>query len=84
MGSRPAVPRCSTESTSLIGVFLIVLGLVGFAVGHIDFTAREKVIDLGPVEATADKKRSIAIPDVAAATALLAGLGLVLAGQRRA
>lgn len=72
------------KSTALIGVILIVLGVVGFAVGHIDFTTREKVIDLGPVEVTADKKRSIAIPDIAAAIALLAGLGLVFAGQKRA
>lgn len=72
------------KSTALIGVILIVLGVVGFAVGHIDFTTREKVIDLGPVEVNADKKHSIAIPDVAAAIALLAGFGLLLAGQKRA
>lgn len=72
------------KSTALIGVILIVLGVVGFAVGHIDFTTREKVVDLGPIEVNADKKHSIAIPDVAAVLALLAGVGLVLAGQKRA
>lgn len=72
------------NSTAMIGVILIVLGVAGFAVGHIDFTTREKVVDLGPVEVNADKKHSIAIPDVAAAIALLAGAGLVLAGQKRA
>ena len=72
------------KSTALIGVILIVIGLAGFAIGHIDFTTREKVIDLGPVEVNADKKHTIAIPDVAAAIALIAGVGLVLAGQKRA
>ena len=72
------------KSTALIGVILIVLGVIGFAVGHIDFTTREKVIDLGPIEVNADKKHSFPIPDVAAALALLAGVGLVLAGQKRA
>ena len=72
------------KSTALIGVILIALGVVGFAVGHIDFTTREKVIDLGPIEVTADKKRSVAIPDIAAAIALIAGIGLLVAGQKRA
>lgn len=72
------------KSTALIGVILIVLGVIGFAAGHIDYTTREKVIDLGPVEVNADKKHRIAIPDVAAAIALIAGIGLVLAGQKRA
>lgn len=72
------------KSTALIGVILIVIGLIGFAIGHIDFTTREKVVDFGPVQVSADKKHTIAIPDVAAAIALIAGVGLVLAGQKRA
>ena len=71
------------KSTALIGVILIALGIVGFAVGHIGYTTREKVIDLGPIEVNADKKHTIAIPDIAAAIALLAGIGLLLAGQKR-
>lgn len=72
------------KSPALIGVILIVLGVIGFAAGHIDYTTREKVIDLGPVEVSAHKKHRIAIPDVTAAIALIAGVGLVLAGQKRA
>jgi hypothetical protein len=72
------------KSTALIGVILIVLGVVGFAFGHIDFTTKERVVDFGPVHVDADKKHTIAIPDIAAAIALIAGVGLVLAGQKRA
>jgi hypothetical protein len=70
------------KSTALIGAILIALGVVGFAVGHIGFTTREKVVDFGPIQVSADKEHSIAIPDIAAAIALLAGLGLVLAGRK--
>lgn len=72
------------KSAALIGVIPIALGVVGFAVGHIDFTTREKVIDLGPIEVMADKTRSVPIPDIAAAIALIAGIGLLVAGQKRA
>jgi hypothetical protein len=67
-----------------IGIALIILGVVGFAVGHIDFTTKEKVVDIGPLEITADKKHDIAIPDIAAGIALAAGLPLVFVGARKA
>lgn len=70
------------KTTALVGIILIVIGVVGFAVGHISYTTKEKALDLGPIEVTADKKHNIAIPDVAAALALIAGVGLVLAGSR--
>ncbi len=70
------------KGTALAGVVLIVIGVVGFAFGHISYTTKEKAIDLGPIEVMADKKHNIAIPDIAAALALIAGVGLVLAGAR--
>ena len=50
---------------TLVGIILIVLGVVGLAAGGFSFTHKEKVIDLGPIQATADKKESVAIPPVA-------------------
>ncbi len=49
---------------TLVGIILIILGVVGLAAGGFSFTHKEKVIDLGPIEATADKKESVAIPPV--------------------
>ena len=45
---------------TLVGIVLIILGVVGLAAGGFSFTHKEKVIDLGPIEATADKKESVA------------------------
>lgn len=64
------------------GVILIVLGLIGLLWGGITYTTREKVVDLGPVEATREKKHSIPVPPVAGALALLAGIGFVVAARR--
>ena len=47
---------------SLAGLVLIVLGLVALAYQGITYTTREKVIDIGPIEATADRQRTIPLP----------------------
>ena len=39
---------------TLVGIALIVLGIVAFAYQGITYTSREKVIDIGPIHATAD------------------------------
>ena len=68
---------------TLVGIILIVLGVVGLAAGGFSFTHKEKVIDLGPIEATADKKESVAIPPCVGTIALVAGVALVAATSRR-
>ena len=45
----------------LIGVILIVLGLLGLAVGGFSYTTRERVVDIGPVKVDADKQHSVPI-----------------------
>ena len=68
---------------TLVGIILIVLGVVGPAAGGFSFTRKEKIVDLGPIEATADKKESVAIPPVLGTIALVAGVALVAATSRR-
>lgn len=68
---------------ALVGILLIVLGVVGFAMGGFSFTHKDKVVDLGPIEATADKKESVAIPPVLSGVAIVAGVLLVAATSRR-
>ena len=38
---------------SLVGILLIVLGIIGLAYGGITYTRKEKVVDIGPIQATA-------------------------------
>jgi hypothetical protein len=42
------------------------------------------VVDLGPIEASADKKESVPIPPILAGLALVGGVVLLVAGSRRA
>jgi hypothetical protein len=60
-----------------IGVILIVLGLVGLAWGGFSYTTREKIIDVGPIQASKEKTHTVPLPPVAGALALIGGVILV-------
>jgi drug/metabolite transporter (DMT)-like permease len=68
---------------TVVGILLIVLGVVGLALGGFSFTRKEKVVDIGPIEATADEKESVPIPPILGALAIVGGVVLVAAGARR-
>jgi hypothetical protein len=68
---------------TIIGIILIVIGVAGFALGGFSFTKKEKVLDVGPIEATADDKKSVPIPPLVAGIALVTGVVLVVASARR-
>ena len=65
-----------------IGVVLIVLSICSFAYQGIASTTREKVLDIGPIEATAEKQKTIPLPPVFGAMALIGGIALVVIGNR--
>ncbi len=66
----------------LIGVILIVFGVVALAVGGINYTKREKVLDIGPVTAVTEKHESIPLSPIVGIVAVVAGVVLVVAGSR--
>jgi len=63
--------------TKILGLVLIVAGLVGFAWGGFAFTTKEKIIDLGPIQATRDKQHSWPISPIAGALAIAGGVVLL-------
>jgi hypothetical protein len=72
------------KPAALVGFVLIVLGVLGLALGGFSFTRKEKVLDVGPVEATADKKEHLAVPPLLGVLAIVGGVVLVAASARRA
>ena len=66
----------------LVGIVLIVLGIVALAYGGISYTRREKVLDLGPIEATAEKRHTIPMPPVLGGLALAGGVVLLIYGSK--
>jgi uncharacterized membrane protein YidH (DUF202 family) len=66
----------------LIGIVLIVAGILALAAGGIRYTTREKVLDLGPIEATTEKHHSIPLSPIVGIAALVGGIAVLAAGSR--
>ncbi len=60
-----------------IGIALIVMGIAGLAWGGFTFTRTEKAIDLGPIQVTRQSKKTVPIPPLAGAAALIVGLAVI-------
>jgi hypothetical protein len=67
----------------LIGIALILLGIVALSYERITYTTKEKVIDIGPIHATAEREKSIPLPPLLGGLALIAGIGLVAVGYKK-
>lgn len=66
----------------LLAIILIAVGVVAFAYQGITYTTREKVIDLGPIQVTADKTRTLPLPPIVGAIALVGGIVLLVMGSK--
>jgi len=66
-----------------IGIILIVVGIIAFAYHGISITTREKVVDLGPVQVTADKTRTLPLTPIAGGVALVGGIVLLVMGSKK-
>jgi hypothetical protein len=67
----------------ITGIILIVLGVIALAYGGISYTKEEKVLDIGPFEATAKTRETIPLPPLLGGLALAGGVALMIAGSRR-
>lgn len=71
------------KPASLIGIVLIVIGIIALAYGGFSYTKREKVIDAGPVQVSADKEKSVPLPPILGGLCLVGGVVLLSAGNKR-
>jgi hypothetical protein len=60
-----------------------VIGVVALVYQGITYTTREKVLEVGPVEVTAETKKTIPLPPVLGGLALAGGIVLVVVGTRQ-
>jgi len=67
----------------IVGIILIVLGIVALAYGGISYTREETVLDIGPIEATAETRETIPLPPLLGGLALAGGIVLLIAGSKK-
>ena len=68
---------------TIIAIILIAVGVVVFTYQGITYTTREKVVDLGPIQMTAEKTKTIPLPPILGAIALVGGIVLLVVGNRK-
>ncbi len=66
----------------IIGILLIAIGLVALATGGLSYTRREKVVDIGPIEATAERRETIPLSPILGVASLAGGIILLVAGRK--
>ncbi len=71
------------KTNTLLGIILIVVGIVAFAYQGITYTTREKVVDLGPIQVTADKTKTLPLPPIVGGVALVGGIVLLAMGSKK-
>ena len=71
------------RGTVLLGVILLVAGLAGLAWPVISYTKTDKVVDLGPIEVTAQHQKHVPIPPIVGGLAAVAGLVIIVTSGRK-
>ena len=71
------------KSITLVGIALILLGIVAFAYQGISYTSREKIIDVGPLQASVDTKNTIPLSPLLGGFVLVGGIVLVVVGTKK-
>ena len=66
-----------------LGILLIVLGALALAYQGFTYTHQEKVLDVGPIHATAEKQDHVSIPPILGALTLAGGIALLAFGARK-
>lgn len=65
-----------------LGIVLIALGLIGIVWGGVDYTTRQKVVDVGPLHVSREKTHTLPLPPIAGAVLLIGGIALLIAGKK--
>ena len=66
-----------------IGVMLILLGAVALVWQKVTYTKRETVVEVGPVNITADTKKTVPLPPILGGIAIAGGVVLVIVGAKK-
>ncbi len=68
---------------TLAGILFIVLGVFALAYPAISFKSEEKILDIGPIEATKEETKTIPVPPLIAGAAIAGGIIMLAAGAKK-
>jgi len=66
-----------------LGLILIVLGAILLIWTGFTYTKKEKIVDMGPIQVSADKEKSVNWPPYAGGVVLLAGVIILVTSKNK-
>jgi hypothetical protein len=70
------------KPATIIGIVLVIVGVIGFALGGISFSHEKKDVDAGPLQISHKQTKTVPISPILSTIALIGGFGLVVVGAR--
>ena len=67
---------------AIVGVLLIVIGVIALVYEGITYTKSRTVLDIGPIQAKLEEKRTIPLPPILGGIALAGGIVLLIVSAR--
>lgn len=71
------------KASGIVGIFLIVMGVLALAYQGITYTSKKEVIDIGPIEASTETRKTIPVPPLVGGLAIVGGIVLLVTGARK-
>jgi uncharacterized membrane protein len=66
-----------------LGLILTILGIVMLVWTGFSYTKKEKVVDAGPIEISADKEKSVNWPPYVGGVVLIAGVVILITSKKK-
>ena len=66
-----------------LGILLVTLGALALVYQGFTYTRQEKILDVGPVHATAERHERVSIPPILGGLAVAGGIALLAAGGKK-
>ncbi len=69
------------QGLRIVAILLIVIGILALGYQGITYTKSEKVLEVGPITATKETKKTIPLPPILGVAALVCGVVLLIAAR---
>lgn len=69
------------SAITILGIILVIIGIIAVGYQGFNYTTREKVLEIGNVQVTADTEKHVNLPPYLGALCLVGGLVLIVVGR---
>lgn len=76
--------KSKMKTTTVFAIVLIAVGIIALAYQGFTYTTREKVVDIGPLQVTTEKTKTLPLPPIVGVVALIGGVVLLATSRKKA